>query len=316
MTTDRIDYWSCEGSDYLEIEQGDAISDYLEGILPGRPLADWPETVEVQGWRRCEMQMPRVLEWVLEQLDADFADPDGEPTKPTPKMLEAEAAFRKVVAREYGVPWRCEECGPPVPWRCEECGPPETVDVLQWVQENEPEWIEEAKAVSLEGRLKHARSRASDYQDLLAERDGFQSMLTQAQRELAEERHGVHELRARYGAGEHETYAEFVARLGCDRDTASAHVLALEAELAVAFADNARLASDAASGHSDRVTDLEAQLAAEWIRLHSVTRPEDVSACQQWGASSTASATRDLWRKEAREALAAADAAADAAVAK
>lgn len=52
----------------------------------------------------------RALENALELLDEKHADPDGDATEPTSRMIEAAAAFGKAVTEDY-VSWACESTG-------------------------------------------------------------------------------------------------------------------------------------------------------------------------------------------------------------
>jgi len=126
------DVWGEEGSEYLYASLGEAIAQCLEQRHP-----DIPETLTMVGLRRmkAELRPSDVLESVLEELDDEWADPNGiDPTKPTPAMIEAAEAFCATVLLEY------------VPWACEECGVKEVVDVREWTRENDPELLARIEA--------------------------------------------------------------------------------------------------------------------------------------------------------------------------
>jgi hypothetical protein len=80
----------------------------------GEGEVDWPVNVRV--FRRMDVKRlasmiaTDALDHVLETLDEEHADPDGDATKPTQAMKDAAAAFAKVVCDEY-VPWACEPTG-------------------------------------------------------------------------------------------------------------------------------------------------------------------------------------------------------------
>jgi len=121
--------WDCEGTDTLyHTDCGDAIEAYLSDT----PNEWWPETLEVRGYARMTVTIKEgsALDFVLEQLDEIYGGPDGPVEDATEKMHEAEKEFLDVVAAEY-TPWVCE--------------PVEkvTVNVLEWVKKNRPEWLEE-----------------------------------------------------------------------------------------------------------------------------------------------------------------------------
>jgi hypothetical protein len=104
----------------------------IEGILE-----DWDGPLEgtliICGYARMLVGTAYMhpLEDILDTLDEEFGNPYGDLSEPTPKMKQAEAAFLKVIEEEY-VPWACEEV-------CRK-----EIDVLKWVKENRPGWLEEA----------------------------------------------------------------------------------------------------------------------------------------------------------------------------
>ena len=51
-----------------------------------------------------------ILEDILEHLDERYADPDGDYTEPTEKMIKASIEFSKVISEEY-IPYACERTG-------------------------------------------------------------------------------------------------------------------------------------------------------------------------------------------------------------
>lgn len=69
------------------------------------------------------------LEYILERVDEDYGDPDGEPHKPSGALEEAAARFVELVKAEYGKPWACEEYCRVI------------VDVASWVKEYNPHWL-------------------------------------------------------------------------------------------------------------------------------------------------------------------------------
>jgi hypothetical protein len=68
-----------------------------------------------------------VLENLLERLDDEYRE---EATDPTQKMKDAELAFIKAVLEDYEV------------YNCERTGHTEEVNVLEWVKEHNPKWLE------------------------------------------------------------------------------------------------------------------------------------------------------------------------------
>lgn len=132
----EIVFWDCCDSEELyHSDKDEAIEAFLDGfMLPVMKPEDWaavPKTIEVSGYVRAKVDrnldgIP--LEHILELLDEDYGNPDAE-TKPTKRMKEAEKEFLKVVLEEYFV-WNCEKV-------CKE-----EVNTMEWILENNPEWLE------------------------------------------------------------------------------------------------------------------------------------------------------------------------------
>jgi hypothetical protein len=133
----EIVFYDCRDSEHLEHEsQYEAIEEYMDVLWPEvgnehvpNLLSKLPKTIRVTQYVRMPLSMPSVLDDLLERLDEEHADPEGDFTRPTPAMKEAEAAFLDVVRHEYKV-WMCEPIGH------------EDVDVEEWIREEHPEWLE------------------------------------------------------------------------------------------------------------------------------------------------------------------------------
>ena len=124
-------FWTCRDSEQLRCETVDeAVEEHLEMVLYDRDPSDWPETVTARGFKRGVVTYDgeTVLERMLEHLDEEYSDPDGDDTKPTEGMKRAADAFVSAVLAEY-TPWACEECETV------------TVNVKEWVTEHMPEWL-------------------------------------------------------------------------------------------------------------------------------------------------------------------------------
>lgn len=117
-------YWTAKDDEKLSCTDIDeAIYEYLEDLEP----EEWPETLEVCGFDPVDVSMPDVLGDLIKSLDDDYGDPYGGESKTTEAMREAARVFLDVIRREYA-PWACEQ----VETR--------TIDVLEWVKANEPQW--------------------------------------------------------------------------------------------------------------------------------------------------------------------------------
>lgn len=76
---------------------------------------EWPLKVYVYRRKTVSEQdkalnAGRVLARILDDLDDEYGDPDGDHTESTPGMMEAAKAFVEAVCREYA-PWACERTG-------------------------------------------------------------------------------------------------------------------------------------------------------------------------------------------------------------
>ncbi len=120
----KIVFWDCHKHQerLYHDNVADAIYAYLDDIRPN----ELPEKITVYGWVRVEVDEPDakyVVERILEDIDEEYGDPDGDTPEITPKMLEASKELIKVVMSEY-------EC-----WACEEVTEEEII-VADWMKEN------------------------------------------------------------------------------------------------------------------------------------------------------------------------------------
>lgn len=72
----------------------------------------WP--IKVYEYRRMTLEKDiiaeEVLEYVLDRLDSEYSDPNGDNTEPTELMKKAADNFSDIIAKEY-IPWACEHTG-------------------------------------------------------------------------------------------------------------------------------------------------------------------------------------------------------------
>ena len=130
--TRTIKYWDLEDVERLTyIDKDEAIMNILDGT------DKLPDKIEICGYVRMvpniELLSANILERLLEDVDDEYGDPDESYTKVTDAMKEAAKEFLTTVLDEYTV-WACE-----IVKR-------ETVDVMPWVKENCPEWLEKEKS--------------------------------------------------------------------------------------------------------------------------------------------------------------------------
>jgi hypothetical protein len=108
--TRAVRFWDCgEDNELLShTEISEAVEAWADSIHPA-PL---PETVTVYGFAPMELPSASslatdVLDHILESLDEELADPDGNGTKPTEAMRDAALVFAEAIRAEYE-PWFCE----------------------------------------------------------------------------------------------------------------------------------------------------------------------------------------------------------------
>ena len=139
----EIVFWDHRDAERLQFDQpDDAILRMLEDA------GDWlPDEVEIVGYRRMPVNAvglaENVLEYVLEQLDEEFADLEyGSPTKATLAMRAACNTFMLVVQGEY-TGFQCEPVN----------NTRDTVNVEAWVKEN-TDWCVARTPDGPDGRLR------------------------------------------------------------------------------------------------------------------------------------------------------------------
>lgn len=124
-------YWS-EGDDetLTHFNVHDAIEAYIDNIHP-EPIESIGE-ITMYEYVPMTPTLPGYfspLEQVLEVLDEEYGDPDGDNCKATDAMKQAEQTFLNAVLAEYR------------PWACERTGKSVTVNALEWVKEHQPDWL-------------------------------------------------------------------------------------------------------------------------------------------------------------------------------
>lgn len=128
-------WWGVNDPERMSAKTPDeAIADYLDQRDNPDPRG-WPadETLHLSGYVPMVPTVPvhlTLLDTLLEALDEEFGDDDGDGTKATPAMEAAEQAFITAVLAEYE-PFMCEDVYH------------ETVNVREWVKAHRPDWLEE-----------------------------------------------------------------------------------------------------------------------------------------------------------------------------
>jgi hypothetical protein len=120
----RAILWGSDGDEVLFCQ---TIDDYIELSIDD---CDEDYYITVYGYERMSVSVDykSVLDHVLEHLDEEYGDPDGDYTLPNENMIKAAREFAVTIENEYE-PWTCQVIG------CVE------VDVKAWIEKNKPEWI-------------------------------------------------------------------------------------------------------------------------------------------------------------------------------
>lgn len=102
-----VAFWDCtEDAERLHHESDEAA---VDAFLDDMEKGERPTSVTVYGWKKMPVEVDglRVLEGVLETLDEEHGDPDGDAAVPNEAMEAAARAFAEVVEREFQS-WSCE----------------------------------------------------------------------------------------------------------------------------------------------------------------------------------------------------------------
>jgi hypothetical protein len=123
--------WGEDGQELLRHHSAnEAIEEVIDGYHPGPIDGDWEISVyEYQPIKPGIDSCGSPLERVLEILDEEYGDPDGDGHDRTEAMKAAEKTFIEAVLTEYRS------------WMCEQTGKVVTVNALEWTKEHRPDWI-------------------------------------------------------------------------------------------------------------------------------------------------------------------------------
>lgn len=124
----------------------DNIDELVEYHLDGCDkdfITDPSSTLTVRTYRRMKVVAPvypdaeDTAERIIERLDEEYGNPDGDngTVVITDKAKELYAAFVNEIVGAY-VPWSCE---------IDKAVPPIVVNVREWVEKNNPEWLGEGR---------------------------------------------------------------------------------------------------------------------------------------------------------------------------
>lgn len=106
-----LDSETLQGSPDEVLEQW-VIDSACDTFEEAASFVEWPMRVYVykpmNHWRSRNALAEGYLERILEDLDEEFGDPEGDATEPTASMKRAALAFVDSVMKEYR-PWNCEK---------------------------------------------------------------------------------------------------------------------------------------------------------------------------------------------------------------
>ncbi len=120
------EFWAVGEKEHLSAETADdAICEYVE-FADESKLPDTVTAVQFQPMAVSTPDEDDVLEYMLESLDQEYGDPDGDPYDPTPVMKIAAKDLCEIIQKEY------------VSWNCEPSGVEETVNVKDWIKARWP----------------------------------------------------------------------------------------------------------------------------------------------------------------------------------
>lgn len=109
MSAENPSFWGMEDEERLSCtEIGERVQKFCEDYEGDEPI---PETIELIGFDSMKVNEGSYAEWLLdnllETLDEEYGDPDGDGTEPTEGMKQAANEFIKKVFSEYHA-WNCE----------------------------------------------------------------------------------------------------------------------------------------------------------------------------------------------------------------
>ena len=109
--------YGLDGDEQLQSDPDEVVQALMESTMSDEPFDDWAKRrewpIKVGVFRRMDVKWlapslaDRVIEDLLEVVDEEHSDPDGNPTEPTEGMKAAARAFVDAVLAEY-VSWACE----------------------------------------------------------------------------------------------------------------------------------------------------------------------------------------------------------------
>jgi len=105
-----LNYYGCKDQERLDSSPEEVI----ERLMDDESYSDFPIKVYVfkpmDIAKDAETLSKDILDDILERLDENYSDPDGDCTEPTEDMKKASIELAKVILKDY-TPWMCESTG-------------------------------------------------------------------------------------------------------------------------------------------------------------------------------------------------------------
>lgn len=146
----KAKFWEIDGFDdevLIHDDPEDAIQDYFDD-LSDYDLSEIPDELVVVGYapmKITEIMIGDPLNRILEDLDSEYGDPNGNHMEPSERLLALEREFVKAIIEEY------------VPWACERTGEKVVINMREWVLKNHPEYFEKCFGPKNTGPVMHVQ---------------------------------------------------------------------------------------------------------------------------------------------------------------
>lgn len=105
-----VEYYGCKDQERLDSSPDEVV----ERLMQDEDYSEFP--IKVYVFRPMDIAKDEnslskdILEDIIERLDEEYGDPDGDYTEPTEDMKKASLELAKVILRDYKS-WMCEETG-------------------------------------------------------------------------------------------------------------------------------------------------------------------------------------------------------------
>ena len=113
-------FYGLEDQERLNYDPEESIVDMFDCVsLEDVEKYDFPISINVFEPIDYTLNAEDILESILENLDDNYGEPDGDYTKPTEKMKIAAETLARTIKEEY-ISWQCEKTGETIKYSKEE----------------------------------------------------------------------------------------------------------------------------------------------------------------------------------------------------